>query len=282
MLEKAFPAINFEIRVIKTTGDIDQSTPLVKIGEVGLFTRQLEKALEEREIDIAVHSLKDMPSVISERFRIAAVLERENPLDAFISERYRLEDLGRGISVGTGSLRRCSQLRHAFPTIKIEDLRGNVDTRLRKLREGRYGAIILACAGIERLGMGQAITAVIPEEICIPAVGQGVIAVEMRSGEPELEEVVSHIDHRPTRVCIEAERDFLRIVEGGCKVPVGCYARLEESGIHIAGFIGDLSGENVVRRTLSFAGSDSAAGSALARAMLDAGGGDILRQLRHS
>ncbi len=281
LLENKFPKIDFELKIIKTTGDRDQTTPLSQMGGIGLFTKQLEKALEKNEIDMAVHSFKDMPSVIDERFEIAAVLEREKVNDVFISKNYRLEDLKeKELTIGTSSLRRISQLKANFPQIETKNLRGNVDTRLRKLEEGQYDGIILAYAGVKRLGFESKITDIIPESILIPAVAQGAVAVEIRRDDEKVKEIVSSINHKETETCVEQERDFLRIVEGGCRVPVGAYARFEDGNFVIEGFVGSLDGKEIVKHKVILPQDGfEDAGKNLAHYILENGGREILKQV---
>ncbi|BBB33314.1 hydroxymethylbilane synthase [Thermotomaculum hydrothermale] len=281
LLEEKYPDVEFELRIIKTTGDIDQKTPLSQMGGIGLFTKQLEKALEDKEIDIAVHSFKDMPSVIDERFEIAAVLKREKVNDVFISKKYTLNDLkDKTLVIGTGSLRRVSQLKANFPQIETKNLRGNVDTRLRKLEEGQYDGIILAYAGVKRLGFEDRITDIIPTDILIPAVAQGAVAVEIRRGDEKVKEIVSSINHRETEICVEQERDFLRIVEGGCRVPVGAYARFDGDSFVIDGFVGSLNGERIVKHKIILPKDDiEDSGKNLANYILENGGREILKEV---
>ncbi len=282
LLEKKFPEINFQLKIIKTTGDINQQAPLSQIGGVGLFTKQLEKALLDKEIDLAVHSFKDMPSLIDDCFEIAAVLEREKVNDVFISRKYRFEDLKtKSLVIGTSSLRRISLLKAHFPNIETKNLRGNVDTRLRKLEEGLYDGIILAYAGVKRLGLEQNITDIIPYNILIPAVAQGAVAVEIRKNDKKIKDVVSVINHQQTMVCVEQERDFLRIVEGGCRVPVGAYARFENKNFVMEGFVGSIDGKSLVRHKIEFPdGEFEKAGESLAHYILDNGGRDILKGIK--
>ncbi|MCK5878473.1 MAG: hydroxymethylbilane synthase [Holophagae bacterium] len=280
LLGHIYPGHEFVIRIIKTIGDMDQKTPLNQMGGVGLFTKQLELALDAGEIDVAVHSCKDLPSEIDPRFRLSAYLEREKPLDALISDKIHLSDLENGAVVGTGSLRRVSQLKNHFPNVETMELRGNVDTRLSKLRNGDYDAIILAYAGVKRLGLESVVADLIPEEILVPAVAQGVVAVETRRGDNPVHEIVTAIDHRNTRLAVVQERTFLRVVEGGCKVPVGCYATYEKN-FHIRGFIGSVDGTNAVRHELVLPvdGFDDA-GEKLGHAMLADGGAEILEKIK--
>ncbi len=283
LLEERHPEIEFELKIIKTSGDKDQTTPLSQMGGVGLFTKQIEKALENGEIDIAVHSFKDMPSVIDEKFEIAAVLKREKVNDVFISEKYKLEDLkDKNLLIGTGSLRRVSQLKANFPQIKTSNLRGNVDTRIKKLKQGLYDGIILAYAGVKRLGFEKEITDIIPFDILIPAVAQGAVAVEVRKNEKEIFEIVSAISHKETEICVRHERDFLRIVEGGCKVPVGAYARFENGRFVMDGFVGSLDGTKTVRHRVEFPRENfEEAGKMLAEHILRNGGKEILEEIKN-
>jgi hydroxymethylbilane synthase len=280
LLEQTHADHEFVIQIIKTTGDLDQKTPLNQMGGVGLFTKQLELALDNGEIDLAVHSCKDLPSEIDPRFQLSAFLEREKPLDALISSKIHLSDLEGEVVVGTGSLRRVSQLKSRFPNVETRELRGNVDTRLRKLENGEYDAIILAYAGVKRLGLESVVADLIPEEILVPAVAQGVVAVETRQDDFSVHEIVSAIDHKASRITTIQERAFLRIVEGGCKVPVGCYATYGKE-FQIRGYIGSIDGTNAVRHelVLPIDGFEEA-GESLGRAMLADGGSDILEKIR--
>ncbi len=281
LLQEKFPGIEFELKIIKTTGDLDQGTPLSQMGGIGLFTKQLEKALADKEIDLAVHSFKDMPSVVDERFEIAAVLEREKVNDVFISKKYRFDDLkDKNLIIGTSSLRRISLLKLNFPHIKTENLRGNVDTRLRKLEEGMYDGIILAYAGVKRLGLEDKITDIIPYDVIIPAVAQGAVAVEIRKDDLKVKEVVSAVNHEETMLCVEQERDFLRIVEGGCRVPVGAFARFEEGSFVIEGFVGSVDGKKMVKHKIILPEDGfEEAGKNLAVYILENGGKEILKEV---
>ncbi len=281
LLQEKFPGIEFELKIIKTTGDLDQGTPLSQMGGIGLFTKQLEKALADKEIDLAVHSFKDMPSVVDERFEIAAVLEREKVNDVFISKKYRFDDLkDKNLIIGTSSLRRISLLKSNFPHIKTENLRGNVDTRLRKLEEGMYDGIILAYAGVKRLGLEDKITDIIPYDVIIPAVAQGAVAVEIRKDDLKVKEVVSAVNHEETMLCVEQERDFLRIVEGGCRVPVGAFARFEEGSFVIEGFVGSVDGKKTVKHKIILPEDGfEEAGKNLAVYILENGGKEILKEV---
>ena len=225
-LRKRYPDLAIEKRLMTTKGDKILNAPLAKIGGKGLFTKELETAMLAGEIDIAVHSLKDMPVVVPEGLVITAVTERADAGDALVSQRYgSFAALPEGAKVGTSSLRRRAQLLHARPDLQIVDLRGNVNTRLRKLEEENFDGIILACAGLKRLGFGGRIRQVLPQSLCLPAVGQGALAIESRIDDRETRELLSFLDDGITRACTAAERGFLATVEGGCQVPVGVYAQ---------------------------------------------------------
>jgi hydroxymethylbilane synthase len=219
------------IEVIKTSGDRIQDRPLAEVGGKGLFTKELEEALVERRIDLAVHSMKDVATVLPEGLTIAAVLEREDPRDAFICRRFRsLAELPAGARVGTSSLRRQAQVLNARPDLVVVGFRGNVETRLRKLDEGVAEATFLAVAGLNRLGNPQLITSAMSIEEMLPAVAQGAVGVEIRSDDARVRSLVQALDHRPTRVCVETERAFLARLDGSCRTPIAGHARLGVGG----------------------------------------------------
>ena len=224
-LQQQYPDVEIEKCLMTTKGDKILDAPLAKIGGKGLFTKELETAMLEGEIDIAVHSLKDMPVVVPEGLVITAITERENPGDALVSNKYNsFAELPEGAKIGTSSLRRKAQLLHARPDFNIQDLRGNVNTRLQKLESENFDAIILAAAGLKRLGFSDRIKEELPKTMCLPAVGQGALAVETREDDTELREMLAFLDDKETRACTITERAFLAAVEGGCQVPVGVYA----------------------------------------------------------
>ena len=275
-----------EFEVIKTRGDKILDRTLSKVGGKGLFITEIEDALRGGRVDLAVHSMKDMPAVLPEGLVIAAVPERANPLDAFVardgSSLTHWQELHHGAVVGTSSLRRTSQLLSVRPDLQIKPLRGNVDTRLRKLDEGADGmeAIVLASAGLERLGWGQRITAEFEAELMTPAVGQGALAIEAREDASELRQILTTLEHRPTRDATLAERTFLRGVEGSCQVPVGGFARVKGDAIHLAAFVGSPSGNKMVRlETVGKAGNAEEEGLRLAERILESGGRAILNDL---
>lgn len=283
-LEKKYPELVVEKRLMTTKGDKILNAPLAKIGGKGLFTKELETAMLEGEIDIAVHSLKDMPVVVPEGLVITAITQRADPGDAFVSSKYEsFQQLPAGAKVGTSSLRRKAQLLHARPDLQIEDLRGNVNTRLRKMEEENFDGIILACAGLKRLGFGDKIRQVLPRTMCLPAVGQGALAIECRQADKETRELLEFLNDRCTRLCTEAERGFLATVEGGCQVPVGVHAVSAEAGIRVEAVIASLDGSTLLRDALEAEVKDAqearAVGVNLAEKLLARGGREILRSI---
>lgn len=283
-LAKKYPELVVEKRLMTTKGDKILNAPLAKIGGKGLFTKELETAMLEGEIDIAVHSLKDMPVVVPEGLVITAITQRADPGDAFVSSKYEsFQQLPAGAKVGTSSLRRKAQLLHARPDLQIEDLRGNVNTRLRKMEEENFDGIILACAGLKRLGFGDKIRQVLPQTMCLPAVGQGALASECRQADKETRELLEFLNDKCTRLCTEAERGFLATVEGGCQVPVGVHAVSAEAGIWVEAVIASLDGSTLLRDALEAEIKDAqearAVGVNLAEKLLARGGREILRSI---
>lgn len=240
--------LNFETRieVIRTTGDKIQDVPLSQVGGKGLFTKEIEEALLDRRIDLAVHSLKDMPSELPSGLTLAAIPEREDPRDALLGA--PLKD---GARVGTSSLRRSVQLMSMHRRVSIETLRGNVDTRIRKLDEGQYDTIILAAAGLRRLGWADRISELIPIDVMIPAVGQGALAVETRDDNGEAFQLAQTLNHETSRIAITAERVFLAVFGGGCQVPIGAHATINGSEIQLRAFVSEPDGSNIRRGELS-------------------------------
>jgi hydroxymethylbilane synthase len=230
------------LEIIKTTGDKIQDVPLSQVGGKGLFTKEIEEALLDGRIDLAVHSLKDMPSDLPAGLTLAAIPEREDPRDALIGA--PLKD---GARVGTSSLRRSVQLMSMHRELSIESLRGNVDTRLRKLDEGQYDTIILAAAGLRRLGWADRISELIPVDVMIPAVGQGALAIETRDDNGEAHQFARALEHETSRIAITAERAFLAVFGGGCQVPIGAHATIDGSSIHLRAFVSNPDGSNVKR-----------------------------------
>lgn len=251
-LKKLFPKINLEIKIIKTTGDKMLDVALAKIGDKGLFTREIETALLSGEIDLAVHSLKDLQTVQPKGLIISTVSKREMPNDVLISKKHAsIDDLPPGAKVATGSLRRKSQLLNRRPDLQIFEIRGNVPTRLKKFEESGLDAMILAFAGVHRLNLDTRIKQIIPVEIMIPAVGQGALAIETRYGDTELNALLEKLNDDATSICVAAERAFLRRLEGGCQVPIGANACLENDKIYLKGVAGNLDGSVNLRGEIS-------------------------------
>lgn len=280
-LKEMNPGMVVELKHIVTTGDKILDVPLAQIGGKGLFTKELETAMLAGDIDLAVHSLKDMPTELPAGLVLAATTTRLDPHDAFVSRRYAsLAELPAGATVGTSSLRRKAQLLRLRPDLRIENLRGNLDTRLRKLDEGQYDAIVLAAAGLRRLGWAERITAVLSPAECLPAVGQGVLAIEARAADAEVLAAVAGLDDAGSRACVTAERTFLAVVEGGCQVPVGVYGRMNGEKLALQARILSLDGTRCVEdETVGDPSQAAMLGDSLARRLLAAGGVEILAEL---
>jgi hydroxymethylbilane synthase len=284
VLEKHFPQTKFDIRIIKTKGDAVLDTALSKIGDKGLFTKEIETALLNSEIDLAVHSLKDLPTTQPTGLKIGAVSKRETPNDVFISKNFSsISDLPQGARVATGSLRRRSQLLAFRPDLEIVEIRGNVPTRIEKFLASSLDGMILAFAGVHRLSLDSHIKQIIPTEILLPAVGQGVMAVEIREDDAEIAAMLTEINDTETQARITAERAFLRRLEGGCQVPIGAFAALENDEIFLQGFVGSTDGAKTIRDLIR--GSKAEAenlGIALAEKCLAAGAAEILSEARET
>ncbi len=280
-LREQYPGLTVELLPVSTRGDEILNRPLAEIGGKGLFIRELEELMREGRADMAVHSLKDMPAELPEDFTLAAVTDREDPRDAFVSLRYSgVEALPAGAKVGTSSLRRQSQLLHRRPDLVVESLRGNVQTRLRKLDEGKYDAVILAAAGLKRLGLGDRIASYLSTEDSIPAAGQGVMAVEVRKKDEETRQMLAFLHNARVASCIAAERAFLGCVGGDCKVPAGAFAAEDGDGLRVDAFIASEDGQTFYRRSVSGALPDAERlGTAVADALLDDGGRAVLEAI---
>jgi hydroxymethylbilane synthase len=284
-LEKLFPGIDIDVQIIKTTGDKILDAPLAKIGDKGLFTKELETALLDGRIDLAVHSFKDVPTLISEGLTITAVLEREDPCDVFIANTKKAHraflNLPKNAIVATGSLRRKCQLLNARPDIRIVDIRGNLDSRIKKLDESDWDGIILANAGVTRLGWAERITEILPFEIILPAVGQGALAIEIRNDDKRIDNILHTLHHVPTASAVAAERALLRHLEGGCQIPVGAYGQIRGNTIQLVAIIGSLDGKRIVKgsRTGSHIDAEKI-GIELAKELLSRGGAEILAEIR--
>src|SRR3972149_11709449 len=279
-LEARHAGITVTIQKIKTTGDKILDVPLAKVGGKGLFVKEIEEALLENEVDIAVHSMKDMPADLPEGLCIAVVPKREDPRDVLISgDGSSFSHLPQGAHVGTSSLRRISQLLNQRPDLRISPLRGNLDTRLKKLDNGAFDAIVLAAAGIRRLGWEERITEYLPVTISLPAIGQGALCIECRNGDTAILERINGMDHPETRLCVRAERAFLKRLEGGCQVPIGAYAAIVQGVLEIEGLVASVDGGRIVREKRR-GGIDhpEELGVNLAESLLAQGGEEILRE----
>ncbi len=251
-LAELYPQTEISIFGMTTRGDQILDTSLSKIGGKGLFIKELEQALEDKSADIAVHSMKDVPMNMPAGFTLAAIAEREDPRDAFISNRYAsLDALPPGSVVGTSSLRRESQLRARFPQLQVQPLRGNVQTRLRKLDEGQFAAIILAAAGLKRLGLADRITALLSPELSLPAVGQGALGIECRTDRQDLIKLLRPLHHLETAQCVEAERAMSRALGGSCQVPLGGFAEIEREVLRLRGFVASPDGTCIISNEVS-------------------------------
>ena len=265
-----------EIEIIHTTGDKITDVALAKVGTKGMFTKEIEEALAAGRVDLAVHSLKDLPTELSPGFEIAAITERQDPRDAFCSVRYsKIEELPKGARVGTSSLRRQAQLKAIRPDLDIHPLRGNVDTRLRKLEQGEYDAIILASAGLKRLNKTQLIKQIIPAEIMCPAAGQGALGIEIRQGDAKTRELLEFLNDSSARAATTCERALLNSLGGGCQVPIGAFAEMRNGKLHLDSIVADPDGTRVLRDSRE--GSDpEKLGNEAGAALLRRGGDQIL------
>lgn len=281
-LQQVTDAYEFEIVSLKTKGDKILDVSLAKIGDKGLFTKELEVGLLQSEIDFAVHSMKDMPTVLPEGLQISSLLKRHNPADVLISEKYQsFAELPQGAKVGTSSLRRKAQLLHARPDLDIHDLRGNLQTRMRKMQEENFDGIILAAAGVERLNWYDKITEELSYDICLPAVSQGVIGVETRVDDSEIIALVQLVHDVQTASCVTAERALLKSLEGGCQIPIGAYAQLKDDMVVLQGLVGSLDGKTIIRDEISGPAAQSEQlGQQLAQRLSEQGGQAILEEIR--
>jgi len=247
-IESRYPDVSVELIRIRTKGDKIIDSPLSRIGGKGLFVKEIEDALLRKDVDIAVHSIKDVPAEIPVGLCLSVFPEREDPRDAFISRSYlSLPDLPRGASIGTGSLRRSSQLLNVRKDLKIIPLRGNVDTRLKRLESGEMQAIILAAAGLNRLGLSARITQLLSPDSLLPAIGQGALGLEVRQDDDKVLELLSFLNHRPTEIAVRAERAFLKRLEGGCQVPIAGYGIIEGGNIILKGMVAELDGSLIIK-----------------------------------
>jgi hydroxymethylbilane synthase len=280
-IEAQHPDVHVELVRIKTTGDKILDSPLNRIGGKGLFVKEIEEALLSKRIDLAVHSMKDVPATLPDGLILSAFPKREDPRDAFISLKYQgLEQLPSGGRVGTGSLRRSAQLLHIRPDLELVPVRGNVDTRLGKLEAGEYEAIILAVSGLKRLGLEHRISQTLAVEKLLPAIGQGALGLEVRQEDERTISWIDFLNHRETEVTVKAERAFLKELEGGCQVPLGAFCRAEKGQLHLEGMVAELDGSRVLRDQVTGAEDDAEEmGIILARRLLAAGADEILERI---
>ncbi|MEE8319256.1 MAG: hydroxymethylbilane synthase [bacterium] len=275
------PDLDVEIVKIKTTGDKILDVPLAKVGGKGLFVKEIETALLDNSVDLAVHSMKDVPTLLPDGLKIVAISEREDPRDVIISKEGRtLAQLQEGARIGTSSLRRQAQLAGYRPDLVMEPLRGNINTRLKKLRDGQYDAIVLAYAGVKRLGWEGEVTQVLDTDIMLPAIGQGALGIEARGDDPGTLERILFLNHSETSLCVRAERAFLHRLEGGCQVPIAAYATTDNGTVTLTGLVAGVDGEKLIRMEVrSDEASAEEAGLELAEQILDSGGREILEEI---
>jgi hydroxymethylbilane synthase len=280
-LQRVHPGIEIEIVGMTTQGDKILDTPLAKIGGKGLFIKELEQGLLNDQADIAVHSMKDVPVAFPPGLHLAVIMQREDPRDAFVSNNYQtIDELPQGACVGTSSLRRQSQLAEQRPDLEIKSLRGNVNTRLRKLDEGDYDAIILAAAGLIRLGFQARITAFIGPEQSLPAIGQGAVGIECRSDDERVNQLIAPLHHAETASCVLAERAMNQRLNGGCQVPIAGYALLENGALWLRGLVGEPDGSRIIRGEVEGGPEEAEAmGQGLAEHLLEWGADRILERL---
>ena len=273
-----------DIKIIKTSGDRIQDVPLAKIGGKGLFVKEIEEGLLKREVDFAVHSMKDMPIIFPVNLCIACVTKRENPFDALISKNnIKLDDLPKGAKVGTGSLRRMSQLLHYRPDLELVPLRGNLDTRIKKLQTEGLDAIILAAAGLIRMGWDDKISEIISPEILLPAMGQGAVGIEARKHDVDNQILLADMDDEDTHLALEAERAVVTQLEGGCNVPIGAFATIEGGDILLKGLVASLDGKTVYKTELKGKKLNAKSiGKELGNTLLDMGGDKIMQEIHSS
>lgn len=283
LITRSLPDIKIEISVIRTTGDRVADLSLSLIGGKEVFVKEIEEALLLKEIGIAVHSMKDLPSTLPVGLKIGAVAKRHDPRDALVSkEGIRFDELPKGARIGTGSVRRQAQLLYFRPDLQIIPIRGNVDTRLRKLRNDGFDGVVLALAGLERMGLESEIAEVFSFDVLIPAPGQGAIAVECRGDDEEINQILLTINHEESEVATSAERSFLERLGGSCHVPVGCYAEVKEVRIKILGLIASPDGKNLIREDIEGSVQNhKSLGKELAERILLKGGEEILSNLDH-
>lgn len=280
-LEDEHEGLTVELRIIKTMGDKILDVPLAKVGGKGLFVKELEEALIRREVDLAVHSMKDVPTDLPDGLYLPVVTEREDPRDAFLSVNYdSFNELPEGAVIGTSSLRRQCQLQSFRPDIKFAQNRGNVGTRIRKMTEGQFDAIILAAAGLNRLGLTEHLKELLPAEMSIPAIGQGALGIESRVGDDEVNGLIAFLNHQETAYAVTAERAFLMKLEGGCQVPIAGYATIDGETLKFRGLVGSETGDIILKDTITGSVDDAEKiGIELAERLLARGADKILEEV---
>jgi len=280
-IERLCSDVNVELKIIKTTGDRITDRPLAMIGGKGLFVKEIETALLNNDIDIAVHSMKDMPGELPEGLVIGAIPKRENPFDVLISKNnYLLTDYEKGAKIGTSSLRRASQIKHIRPDVTIVSIRGNLDTRIKKLKSGEYDAIVLAAAGLIRLDQKNEITQYLDETIMLPAVGQGALCIETRENDGDIAFIMEKLDHHDTRICVTGERAFLKQIEGSCHIPVACFGKITGNEVVLTAVVASVDGKELIKeQIISPMDKVETHGRALADKVLEKGGKKILESL---
>jgi hydroxymethylbilane synthase len=280
-LEKKYPGMTVSLTKIKTTGDKILDVPLAKVGGKGLFVKEIEEAMLANEIDIAVHSMKDVPTFFPDGLHLSCITKREDPRDALLSRNnIKFNELSRGANIGTSSLRRQAQIMSIRPDFVIHQLRGNVGTRLQKLKEGKFDAIILAAAGVKRLGLEANVTEYLSPEISLPAIGQGALGIECRVDDRELNDMIAFFNHADSRTCVTGERALLRRLEGGCQVPIACYGQVKGGTLTLSGLVGSVDGRRIIKDTIE--GDPETAeklGVTLAEKLLSRGADVILREV---
>lgn len=281
LMEK-FPGLAVELVIIKTKGDKIQDVPLARVGGKGLFVKEIEEAILERRVDLAVHSMKDMPALIPEGLCIGAIPDRENPKDALVSRKgLSLDQLPQGGRIGTSSLRRAAQLKHLRPDLEILPLRGNLDTRLKKLETEGLDAVVLAAAGLRRMELDHRVTQYLDETEMLPAVGQGALCIEARENDPDIGPLTATLDHAGTRTVVLGERAFLHRLEGGCQVPIAAHGTLSGKEFSLIGLVASLDGVQLIRDTMTGPADHSESiGIELAERLLARGAGKLLDALK--
>lgn len=281
-IKNIFPKVETNIVIVHTKGDKILDAPLSRIGDKGLFTRELEERLISKEIDIAVHSLKDMPTLLPEGLEIGAVLKREDPRDVLVSRTGKtLEELPSNSKIATSSLRRRAQILHRFPDFDLVDIRGNLETRIKKMESGYCDGMILAAAGLLRGGYSDKITQYLAPEAMLPAISQGIIGIESRTGDNEVLDILKGLNHEPTMLFALAEREFLGKLEGGCQVPIGCFTSITGTLFRIEGIVSDLQGKRVIREMREGEALMAVKiARELAQSIYDSGGREILKEIQ--